>query len=79
MQIFLKFHFISSSQGHLFARNLYIDANNSLIPTFPIGFYLVTLDIIDNYGKEDSEHFGMIKYYLQSMYMTKTKRKQFRD
>lgn len=64
-------------QGHIRARNLFVDANSSLIPKFPIGFYQLTLNIIENYGKANSEPFGIIKYYLQSAYVAKTKKKQF--
>lgn len=57
------------------ARNLYIDANSSLIPKFPLGFYLLSIDVIDNYGEENSEPAGLIKYYLQAAEMVVVKKK----
>ncbi|KAH8411030.1 hypothetical protein KR222_007454, partial [Zaprionus bogoriensis] len=61
--------------GHLMARNLYIDANNSIIPIFPLGFYLLSMDVVENYGEDKSEPAGIIKYYIQVAEMVKIKQK----
>ncbi|XP_062127558.1 uncharacterized protein LOC133839924 [Drosophila sulfurigaster albostrigata] len=62
--------------GHLFARNLYIDANSSFIPRFPLGFYMISFKVSENYPDRPSEHVGLIKYYVHAAEMVQIKKRR---
>ncbi|XP_051859493.1 uncharacterized protein LOC127565381 [Drosophila albomicans] len=54
--------------GHLFARNLYIDANSS--------FYMISFKVSENYPDRPSEHVGLIKYYVHAAEMVQIKKRR---
>ncbi|KAH8261383.1 hypothetical protein KR044_008119 [Drosophila immigrans] len=62
--------------GHMYARNLFIDANNTFMPKFPLGFYMVSFRIIENYPDRPSEHAGLIKYYVHAAEMVQIKKRK---
>ncbi|EDV93960.1 GH25271 [Drosophila grimshawi] len=59
--------------GHLLARNVYIDAH--LIPPFPLGFYLWS-NIFREHINNTIEHIGTVKFYFQAMEPVVSKKKR---
>ncbi|XP_034479995.1 uncharacterized protein LOC117785851 [Drosophila innubila] len=62
-------------EGHLMARNLFIDSNNTFIPKLPLGFYLVSIKITENFLGQQIENVGLVKYYVQAAEMVQIKKK----
>lgn len=62
-----------SFQGHLIARELYIDGTS--FPVFPLGIYMFSLTIRENFHNRSSEGVGTIKYYFEVMEMVKSKKR----
>ncbi|KAH8369723.1 hypothetical protein KR093_000685, partial [Drosophila rubida] len=60
--------------GHMYARNLFIDANYSFIPKFPVGFYMMSFTITENFSNMPSQHVGNIKYYMQAAEMVQIRK-----
>ncbi|KRF78559.1 uncharacterized protein [Drosophila virilis] len=59
--------------GHLIARNLYID--ESFLPRFPLGFYKISIKLLETYMDHPKRSVGIIKYYFQVKQMVKAKKK----
>lgn len=57
----------------MLARNLYIDEN--LMPSFPLGFYLISLKFFENYADRPTQFVGTVKYYVNIKEMVKIKQK----
>jgi len=65
--------FFLDSQGHIMARNLYID--ESTVPILPLGFYLFSVKFTENFPQQPSELVGVAKYYCEAKEMVERKPK----
>ncbi|XP_062137521.1 uncharacterized protein LOC133846517 [Drosophila sulfurigaster albostrigata] len=60
--------------GHLLARN--ISFHESYLPNLPLGIYLLTFDVLENFDNGTTESAGFVKFYFEAMEKIKPKRKQ---
>ncbi|KAH8281423.1 hypothetical protein KR054_000404 [Drosophila jambulina] len=60
--------------GHLFARDLDVDLV-VFPPTLPLGSYLVTINVVENFLNGGRESFGIVKMYLEIMQKGQRRRK----
>ncbi|KAH8261384.1 hypothetical protein KR044_008120, partial [Drosophila immigrans] len=60
-------------EGTLIVRNMYI--NDKVFPIFPIGIYLFSFSVFENYSNQSRASLGVIKMFVQVMEMVETRRK----
>ncbi|XP_037713638.1 uncharacterized protein LOC119549560 [Drosophila subpulchrella] len=73
-KLFKRFTNVNHScpfSGQLTARNGYLDT--SLLPPFPLGFYQVSLIVVD-FNSTNKDYVGTMKFYLQVMDQIKSKK-----
>ncbi|XP_062135700.1 uncharacterized protein LOC133845291 [Drosophila sulfurigaster albostrigata] len=63
-------------EGHLMARDLYVRDSDFMMPLMPFGFYLINLNIYENYANGSFESIGEIKFYFEAMDFIKPKKKK---
>ncbi|KAH8321661.1 hypothetical protein KR074_011388, partial [Drosophila pseudoananassae] len=63
----------SKFQGHLFARDIYIDEKFMII-ALPLGIYKFTVTVLENFINKPTEYAGTINIYAQAMIPVKLKR-----
>lgn len=54
-------------------RNFYID--ESYVPSFPVGFYLIDLHLTENFRNRPQESIGGAKYYVEVMEIAKLRQR----
>lgn len=64
---------ICKLQGHLFAREIYIDEKFMLV-AIPLGLYKFTLTVLENFKNKPTEYAGTINLYAQAMIPIKSRR-----
>lgn len=52
-------------------RNFYTD--ESYVPSFPVGFYLIDWHLTENFRNRPQESIGGAKYYVEAMEIAKKK------
>lgn len=64
---------ICKLQGHLFAREIYIDEKFSMM-VLPLGLYKFTVTVFENFINKPPEYAGAISLYAQAMIPIKSRR-----